>query len=65
LNGLPHWIQAMAPVWPTWHLGQLAIHDIGYPIRWSVAGHVAWLAAFSAVCLVLAALLFRRSSQKA
>jgi ABC-2 type transport system permease protein len=65
LNGLPHWIQSMAPVWPTWHLGQLAIHDIGYPISSSVAGHVVWLSVFSAVCLVLAAMLFRRSSQKA
>jgi ABC-2 type transport system permease protein len=65
LNGLPHWIQRIAPVWPTWHLGQLAIHDIGYPMRWSVMGHVLWLTAFSAVCLVLAAMLFRRSAQKA
>ncbi|AFL86989.1 ABC-type multidrug transport system, permease component [Terriglobus roseus DSM 18391] len=65
LKGLPHWIQSIAPIWPTWHLGQLAIHDIGYPMSWSVAGHVAWLACFSAVCLVLAGVLFRRSAQKA
>ena len=65
LTGLPHWIQKIAPIWPTWHLGQLAIHDIGYSSTWSVAGHVLWLAAFSAVCLVLAAMLFRRSAQKA
>ncbi|SEB68098.1 ABC transporter permease [Terriglobus roseus] len=65
LKGLPYWIQAIAPVWPTWHLGQLAIHNIGYPIRWSVAAHVVWLGAFSAVCLALALVLFRRSAQKA
>jgi ABC-2 type transport system permease protein len=65
LTGLPHWIRTIAPIWPTWHLGQLAIHDIGYPIHWSVMGHVLWLAVFSAVCLVLAAMLFRRSAQKA
>ena len=65
LKGLPHWMQTIAPIWPTWHLGQLAIHDIGYPMSWSVAGHVAWLAGFSAVCLVLAGVLFRRSAQKA
>jgi ABC-2 type transport system permease protein len=64
LNGLPHWIQRIAPVWPTWHLGQLAIHDIGYPIGWSTAGHVLWLTAFSIACLLLAGMLFRRSAQK-
>jgi ABC-2 type transport system permease protein len=65
LKALPHWIQSIAPIWPTWHLGQLAIHNIGYPISWSVVAHVTWLAAFSTVCLVLAAMLFRRSAQKA
>ncbi len=64
LEALPKWLRTVAPVWPTWHLGQLAIHDIGFPIRWSVAGHVCWLAAFSIVCLGLALVLFRRSAQK-
>ncbi len=64
LEGLPKWLRTIAPMWPTWHLGQLAIHDIGFPMRWSVAGHVLWLAAFSIVCLGLAILLFRRSAQK-
>lgn len=65
LKGLPHWLQTIAPVWPTWHLGQLAIHDIGFDMRWTVAGHVVWLACFSIACLGLALLLFRRSAQKA
>ena len=65
LEALPKWLQTIAPIWPTWHLGQLAIHDIGFPIRWSVMGHVIWLACFSVVCLAVALLLFRRSAQKA
>ena len=64
LEALPHWLQTIAPVWPTWHLGQLAIHDIGFKMRWTVAGHVIWLACFSVACLGLALLLFRRSAQK-
>ncbi len=65
IGGLPHWIQAIAPIWPTWHLGQLAIHDIGFPSDWSVLGHVLWLAGFTIVCLGIALMLFRRSAQKA
>ena len=65
LEGLPHWLRSIAPIWPTWHLGQLAIHDIGFRSSWSVAGHVIWLACFSVACLGLALLLFRRSAQKA
>lgn len=65
LEGLPHWLRTIAPIWPTWHLGQLAIHDIGFPMRWTVLGHVVWLACFSVVCLGLALVLFRRSAQKA
>lgn len=65
LEGLPQWLRTIAPIWPTWHLGQLAIHNIDFPMRWTVAGHVAWLMCFSAVCLGIALLLFRRSAQKA
>jgi ABC-2 type transport system permease protein len=65
LDGLPGWIQKMAPVWPTWHLGQLALHDVGVPMTWSVAAHVLWLAGFSIVCLLIAAQRFRASAMKA
>ena len=64
IAGLPHWIQVLAPVWPTWHLGQLAIHDIGFPMKWTAMGHVIWLICFSVACLGLALVLFRRSAQK-
>ena len=65
LEALPHWLRTIAPIWPTWHLGQLAVHDIGFPTQWSVAGHVIWLGCFSLVCLGIALLIFRRSAQKA
>jgi ABC-2 type transport system permease protein len=65
LNGLPNWIQKIAPIWPTWHLGQLAIHDIGVPMTWSVSAHVIWLAGFSVACLLIAARRFRASAMKA
>lgn len=65
LAQLPKWIRTIAPIWPTWHLGQLAIYDVGFDMRWTVATHVLWLAAFSAVCLVISAVLFNRSAGKA
>jgi ABC-2 type transport system permease protein len=65
LDGLPAWIQKIAPVWPTWHLGQLALHDVGVPMAWSVVAHVLWLAVFSGVCLLIAAQRFRASAMKA
>ncbi len=65
IDGLPHWIRSIAPFWPTWHLGQLALHDIGFPMNWSVLGHVMWLLTFSFVCMAAALVLFRRAAQKA
>jgi ABC-2 type transport system permease protein len=65
LTGLPHWIQRIAPIWPTWHLGQLAIHDIGFPMQSTVMQHVLWLMGFSMVCLGLSVVFFRRSARKA
>lgn len=65
LDGLPHWLQTIAPVWPTWHLGQLALHTIGMPTPWSVAANVVWLACFTVVALGLGLMLFRRSAGKA
>lgn len=65
LHQLPKWIQTIAPIWPTWHLGQLAIHDIGFPMDWSVLAHVTWLIVFSVVCLAVSVVMFRRSAGKA
>ena len=65
INDLPKWVGKLAPLWPTWHLGQLAIHDIGFKMRWTVMEHVLWLVCFSIACLGIALVLFRRSAQKA
>lgn len=51
---LPKVIQAIAPVWPAWHLGQLALAAIGQPSAGSALGHVAYLAAFTAVVFAIA-----------
>ena len=54
LRMLPDVVQQMAPLWPAWHLGQLALkivdQDAGKPV-WL---HVAVLLGFTAICLFLA-----------
>ncbi|HJU40081.1 MAG TPA: ABC transporter permease [Tahibacter sp.] len=51
---LPKIVQAVAPVWPAWHLGQVALASIGQPSTGSVGGHLAYLAVFTAVAFALA-----------
>jgi ABC-2 type transport system permease protein len=54
LSMLPAFFGQIAPLWPAWHLGQLALkvvgHDGGHPV-WL---HVAVLAAVTAACFALA-----------
>ncbi len=54
LSMLPAFFGQIAPLWPAWHLGQLALkvvgHDGGHPV-WL---HVAVLVAVTAACFVLA-----------
>lgn len=54
LSMLPAFFGQIAPLWPAWHLAQLALkvvgHDGGHPI-WV---HVAVLAAVTSVCFALA-----------
>jgi ABC-2 type transport system permease protein len=61
LSMLPAFFGQIAPLWPAWHLGQLALkvvgHDGGHPV-WL---HVVVLAATTAVCFALA----RRRLQRA
>lgn len=61
LSMLPGVVQQMAPLWPAWHLGQLALkivdQDAGKP-AWM---HVATLLGFSAICLFLAQRRLQRS----
>lgn len=65
MSALPKWLQDMAPLWPTYHLAQIAIHAIGFPMLGTVGGHIASLAGFSALMLLLALFLFRRNASRA
>ena len=54
LSMLPSVVQQMAPLWPAWHLGQLALKIVGQDAGKPVWLHVAVLLGFSAICLLLA-----------
>lgn len=60
LQLMPHWLQGIAIALPTYHLSQLGLGIIHIDARGSVAGHVAYLAVFTAACLVLAVRGWRR-----
>jgi ABC-2 type transport system permease protein len=51
---LPAFIQQMAPVWPAYHLAQLALAAIGQPNSGRPEVHMAALAVFMAVFFMLA-----------
>ncbi len=51
---LPAFLQWMAPLWPAWHLGQLALAAVGQPSSGAIAGHVGTLLAVTVVFLALA-----------
>lgn len=54
LSVLPAFFTQIAPLWPSYHLSQLAQMAIGLQ-PWSGAGvHVAWILAESAVCFAIA-----------
>ena len=57
LSMLPDWLARLAPAWPAYHLGQLALKVVGYD-----DGHGAWLhlAALAALTGVFFALAQRR-----
>lgn len=54
LMALPAVLRETAPLWPAYHLGQLAYAAVGQPAAGSVAVHVAALAAVTLVFLMLA-----------
>ena len=62
LSMLPHFLQQIAPLWPAWHLGQLALTTTGQAATGSIVGHVIWLAAFTAICFALARRWLARAS---
>jgi len=54
LSMLPGFISQMAPLWPAYHLAQLALGVIGHEVSGSVQGHVLALLAFTGVCFGVA-----------
>lgn len=57
---LPNVFSTMAPLWPTWHLAQLALAAIGEPNAGSLTGHLAALLLATSVALLLAMRRLRR-----
>jgi ABC-2 type transport system permease protein len=54
LNFMPKFIIDIAPVWPAYHLAQLALGTVGAESHGSVMGHVAVLAGVALVFFLLA-----------
>ena len=54
LSALPGSLARLAPVWPSYHHGQLALKVVGMDAGQPVALHIAVLAAVGAGCFVLA-----------
>ncbi len=65
LSVLPKWIGKLAPAFPTWHMGQLALWSIGFGSKWQPWQHVLWLACFTVVALSGAVFLFQRNAARA
>lgn len=60
LKALPGWLSAAAPVWPSYHAGQMALKVVGMDADGAPAGHLAVL---GAVTMVFFALAWRRLSR--
>jgi ABC-2 type transport system permease protein len=51
---LPHSLAALAPLWPSWHLAQIALAAIGMGEGGSAAAHLLVLAGVTAACAAAA-----------
>ncbi len=60
LSILPPVFSTLAPLWPTWHLAQLALPAVGLPAQGSTWVHIAVLLAVTGVALGLARRRLRR-----
>ena len=54
LEMLPKVIGQIAPIWPAYHLSQLALMTVGQVPVAGVAGHLMWLAGFTVLCFGIA-----------
>ena len=65
IETLPHWLQRLAPVFPTYHLAQLFLGAFGYAQPGPALGHWLYLAGFTLVTLGISWLIFQRAEQNA
>ncbi len=61
LTMLPAFISQIAPLWPAYHLAQLALGVVGSTALGTTAGHVAAVTAFTATCFAVARRWLARS----
>ena len=61
---LPHWLQAVAPALPTYHLAELALAVFGFAPRTGASVHWLVLAGFSVLMFAAAWFTFARSEAK-
>jgi len=61
LSMLPAFIGQIAPVWPAYHLSQLALATIGHGDGSALLPHLLCLLGFTAVCFVIARRWLARS----
>jgi ABC-2 type transport system permease protein len=54
LSMLPKFIGEIAPLWPAYHLAQLALMSVGLVPVAGVGAHLLWLAGFTAICFAIA-----------
>lgn len=64
INVLPQALQKLALALPPYHLGQLALHVVGFDSRGEVSTHLNVLIGFTLICLGVAMLGFRRDEGK-
>ena len=65
VSALPKVLQHFAPVLPTFHVGQLMLGSLGYPMQGSTGSHWSYLLGFTMVMLGAASLAFRRREDNA
>jgi ABC-2 type transport system permease protein len=65
LSLLPHWLQAVAPALPTYHLAQIALAVFGFAPAGAMALHWTVLGGFTVLMLAAAWITFSRSEAKA
>jgi ABC-2 type transport system permease protein len=62
---LPHILQSIAPVFPTYHLAQLMYGALGAPSLGSNVGHWTSLLSFTLIMIGITWIAFRRQEQNA